>query len=176
MLSWCSPPLTAGSIISSVSIYEGHPHFWDHLQLALEQPRPITTPLCHCESPIQLKFTTAPAASNHRTGAQVPKDQTSHASRVDSSVAAYQTPCASVFPLLEQLPATINVSCNRLCERTGPAGGAFPVHPAARATTSPCFTAMLICWAVGLPPSRWMIETSNFFATFWHGSARVSVE
>ena len=49
--------------------------------LPLEEPRPITTPPCHCESPIQLKFTTA---SNHRTGAQVPKYQTSYASGVGS--------------------------------------------------------------------------------------------
>jgi len=119
--SWCSPLLTTGSSISRVSIYGGHPHFWEHLRLAPRGTEAYHHPSMSLREPHTTQVYNCFKPQNRRASAQI-SDKLRFWSRICGECHEASPPIKPhaplTFPLLEQLPATTNVSCNTLCERT----------------------------------------------------------
>jgi hypothetical protein len=99
----------------------GHPHFWEHLQLAPRGTEAYHHPSMSLREPHTTQVYNCFKPQNRRASAQI-SDKLRFWSRICGECHEASPPIKPhaplTFPLLEQLPATTNVSCNTLCERT----------------------------------------------------------
>jgi hypothetical protein len=123
---WCIHTVVQPAVDDWLQYFEGldlrgHPHFWEHLQLAPRGTEAYHHPSMSLREPHTTQVYNCFKPQNRRASAQI-SDKLRFWSRICGECHEASPPIKPhaplTFPLLEQLPATTNVSCNTLCERT----------------------------------------------------------